>query len=86
MGSALITVKWKGKVETSDLEWKDSLSQWSLKIKNRHYKLVDPFTNLTNLTVNTNAMVEKTLEKEKLTSKMSSDVQLRYIPKNLKRY
>lgn len=57
-----------------------------LKIKNRHYKLVDPFTNLTNLTVNTNAMVEKNLEKEKLTSKMSSNVQLRYIPKNLKRY
>jgi hypothetical protein len=36
--------------------------------------------------VNTNAMVEKNLEKEKLTAKMSSDVQLRYIPKNLKRY
>jgi hypothetical protein len=48
--------------------------------------LVGLFTYLTSITANTNAMVEKNLEKEKFSAKMSLDVQLGCIPKNIKRY
>lgn len=43
------------------------------------------FYLFTSITANTNAMVEKNLEKEKLTSNKRLDVQLRRIPKNIKR-